>query len=118
MSGFLAFFGLGPADPVRLAEPPAIVREVRHERAALDPIPQHTPPDLLAEMGAAYAGAFAVTGDERRAMLAALTCLRWADLRDPAVSGPHGRRISAKAQRRVRRTLDAVLIEAQFGGGP
>lgn len=106
---------------MRLAEPPAIVQAARHElcdRAAMDPIPIHTPPDLLAELGAAHAAAYAVSGDGRRAMLAALTCLRWADLRDPAITGPQGRRISAKAQRRVRRALDSVLIEAQFGDAP
>lgn len=116
MRGFLGLFGLAPSDPLRIIEPAAIVREIRYESASPDPASAQTEPDLLAEMSAAYANAFAISGDERRAMVAALTCLRWADLRDPAVSGPQARRISAKSQRRVRRALDVVLIEEQFGG--
>jgi len=122
---FLALFGLTPATPLveaPTALPPYDVSPViqiapnASERVTPETLTAREP-DLIGRLAEAHAATFAATGCERAAMTAALTTLRWADLRQAARS-PTGRRASAKAARRIQRTLDDILIAAQFGAGP
>jgi hypothetical protein len=122
---FLAsLLGLAPAASVAtLPEPPpAMVAPADHvspmtqiapetpERITLEALAAHPACEVLDQMVHAFQAGLVQHGCERAAMADALMALRWADIRTPDFVGPGKRRASAKAERRFRAVLDAVIV--------
>lgn len=119
-----ALLGLAPAvvaspsaapPPAIIAPPPNVSAPIQIEREAPRLIMRETPAahpacEALDAMVAAFNKGLAAHGCERTAMADALTALRFVDIRAPEITGPGNRRASAKAQRRFRAVLDAMII--------